>query len=212
MDGAFNQKPILTAGAVMLLALVLLAVGGGVAWALTSASRRPEATFQELGPPEPPKEVKVEPIGPDSVEVQWEAVPNVEGYTIVQVLDDGLDRRGSQPVAGHRHGQDRSAELTPATNVCFAVQSRRGDLAEPVHREGLWRDTGRATDRQSVADGLRRGTVIARRPRRARGAARPTGPVVAAWYPPPPTAGQSSPPTTRAVELDAATHGWHLDR
>ena len=41
VDGAFNQKPILTAGAVMLLALVLLAVGGGVAWALTRPPARP---------------------------------------------------------------------------------------------------------------------------------------------------------------------------
>ena len=79
VDGAFNQKPILTAGAVMLLALVLLAVGGGVAWALM----RPDpgrATFKELGPPPPPSEVKVLPLGPDSVRVEWQAVPNVEGY------------------------------------------------------------------------------------------------------------------------------------
>ena len=86
MDGAFNQKPILTAGAVMLLALVLLAVGGGVAWALTRQPP-PEATFQELGPPEPPKGVKIAPIGPDSVEVQ---------------LGSGAQRRGlhGRPGAG----------------------------------------------------------------------------------------------------------------
>jgi hypothetical protein len=127
-DGAFNQKPILTAGAVMLLALILLAVGGGVAWALTRKPP-PEATFQELGPPEPPLNVKVEPVGPDSVVVQWEAVPNVEGYTVVQVRPDGKTT-GSKPVPGTDLAKP-IGELTPATNVCFAVQSRRGDLSSP---------------------------------------------------------------------------------
>ena len=127
VDGAFNQKPILTAGAVMLLALVLLAVGGGVAWALTR-KLPPEATFQELGPPAPPRDVKVGPLGPDSVEVRWAAVENVEGYTVVQVKDGSTT--GSQQVPGTDTAKI-IGELTPATNVCFAVQSRRGDLSSP---------------------------------------------------------------------------------
>lgn len=127
VDGAFNQKPIITSGAVLLLALLLLAVGGGVAWALTREVP-PEATFAELGPPEIPRDVRVAPTGPESVGVQWAAVPNVEGYTVVRVLDGSTT--GSQPVPG----TDTAAEidgLPSATTVCFAVQSRRGDLASP---------------------------------------------------------------------------------
>ena len=128
VDGAFNQKPILTTGAVMLLALVLLAVGGGVAWALTRPPPA-QATFQELGPPETPSEVKVEPIGPDSVRVRWKAVPNVGGYRVVQVLPDD-SQTGSQDVPMTDTAKT-VGELTPATNVCFAVQALRGDLSSP---------------------------------------------------------------------------------
>lgn len=127
VDGAFNQKPILATGAIMLLALVLLAVGGGVAWALTRPLP-PGATFQELGPPEAPREVKVAPVGPDSVEVSWSAVPNVEGYTVVEVRD--ASTTGSRPVPGTDTATTIDG-LAPTSTVCFAVQSRRGDLTSP---------------------------------------------------------------------------------
>jgi uncharacterized membrane protein YgcG len=128
VDGAINQKPILTTGAVMLLALVLLALGGGVAWALTRPPPA-QATFQELGPPETPSEVKVEPTGPDSVRVGWKAVPNISGYRVVQVLPDD-SKIGSQDVPMTDTAKT-VGELTPATNVCFAVQALRGDLSSP---------------------------------------------------------------------------------
>jgi hypothetical protein len=128
VDGAFNQKPILTAGAVMALALVLLALGGGIAWALTRPPPA-QATFQELGPPEPPGEVAVEPIGSDSVRVRWKAVPDVSGYRVVQVLPDD-SQTGSVDVPGTDTAKT-VGELTPATNVCFAVQALRGELSSP---------------------------------------------------------------------------------
>ena len=127
-DGAFNQKPILTAGAVMLLALVLLAVGGGVAWALTRPLP-PPTTFKELGPPEPPSEVRVVPLGPESVRVEWEAVPNVEGYSVVRVLDSGAQTDAVE--AGVTETARTMEGLTPATRVCYVVQARRGPLLGP---------------------------------------------------------------------------------
>jgi hypothetical protein len=139
VDGAFNQKPILTTGAVMLLALVLLAVGGGLAWALTRPPPA-QATFQELGPPETPNEIKVEPTGPDSVRVRWKAVPNVSGYRVVQVLDNS--QTGSQDVP-MTDTATTIGELTPATNVCFAVQAVRGDLSSPFS-EKVCADTAAA--------------------------------------------------------------------
>lgn len=128
VDGAFKQKPILTMGAVMLAAVLLLALGSGVAWALTRPEP-PKSTFQELGPPEQPRDVKVEPIGPDSVRVRWAEVPNVEGYTVAQVLPDG-SQIGSAPVPVTDTATTRG-ELTPATNVCFVVQAHRGELPGP---------------------------------------------------------------------------------
>ncbi len=128
VDGAFNQKPILTAGAVMALALLLLVVGGGVAWALTRPPPA-QASFQELGPPEPPLNVKIEPVGPDSVRVSWAAVPNIEGYTVAEVLADN-SQSGSVDVPLTDTAKT-IGELAPASNVCFAVQARRGKLRGP---------------------------------------------------------------------------------
>ena len=68
VDGALNQKPIISQGAVTIAVLALLAVAGGVAWALTRPPPA-QATFQELGPPDPPSGVKVEPMGSGSVRV-----------------------------------------------------------------------------------------------------------------------------------------------
>ena len=129
VDGAFNQKPILTAGAVMLLALVLLAVGGGVAWALTRPAYPGRATYKEFGPPEPPSEVKVLPLGPDSVRVEWQAVPYVEGYSVVQVQDSGAQTKVAEATA--LENAKEIGKLTPTTTVCFAVQAIRGNGKVP---------------------------------------------------------------------------------
>lgn len=132
VDGAFNQKPILTKLSVTVAALALLAVGGGVAWALMHPQVA-ESTFAELGPPPAPDTVKVDPLGPDSVRVSWAAVPDVGGYTVVQVLEDG-SQTGTTEVAMTDTAKT-FGELTPATDVCYAVQAIRGDLKGPFSKK-----------------------------------------------------------------------------
>lgn len=128
VDGAFNQKPILTKGSVMAAALVLLLAGALLAWVLTR-EKPTEATFQELGPPDPPTEVTVDPLGPESVRISWTEAPEVSGYVISQVAEDGKRTK-----AGEAVGTDTATvieKLTPATTVCFVIESKRDALTSP---------------------------------------------------------------------------------
>lgn len=138
VDGAFNQKPILTKLSVTVAVLALLAVGGAVAWALTHP-KVAEPTFAELGPPPAPAKVKVDPMGPDSVRVSWAAVPEVSGYTVVRVLEDG-SQTGTTDVAMTDNAKP-FGELTPATEVCFAVQANRGELKGPFSGKACGKTT-----------------------------------------------------------------------
>ena len=149
VDGAFNQKPILSKLSVTIAALALVAVGAGVAWALTH-KQVDEATFAELGPPGAPTKVKVDPLGPDSVRVSWAAVPDVGGYTLVQVLEDGSNT-GSTDVAMTDNAKTVQG-LTPATSVCFAVQANRGALKGPFSQKACGK-TAEATASPSPSDG-----------------------------------------------------------
>ena len=128
VDGALNQKPILSRGAVMVAAIALLAVAGGVVYALTRPQPA-QASFQELGPPPQPKAVKVAVASPESVSIQWEPVPDVEGYKIVQELADGAQTDAG--VASATENAKNVGKLAPGTNVCFKVRAERGKTPGP---------------------------------------------------------------------------------
>ncbi|MGB7982127.1 MAG: fibronectin type III domain-containing protein [Candidatus Nanopelagicales bacterium] len=127
VDGAFNQKPILSRGTVMVAALALLALVGGAAWALNRPGppAAAAATFEELGTPDPPVGVTARPQGPDSIEVRWAEVLNVQGYTVAQVLEDG-SHKGTLDVEVPDQATTVTG-LTPGETVCFVVAARRGE-------------------------------------------------------------------------------------
>ncbi|MFT4165529.1 MAG: hypothetical protein QM650_09840 [Microlunatus sp.] len=132
VDGAFNQKPILTRGSVTAGVLALLLVVGAFAWVLTHSATQP-ATFKELGPPAKPKEVKVDTLSPESVRVSWAKGSEVGEYVISEITDDGKRSK-----AGSAEGTDTTtviAKLTPATKVCFVVEAKRDDLTSPPSDE-----------------------------------------------------------------------------
>ena len=119
-------------------------------------------------------------------------MPNVEGYTVVQVRDDG-STTGSQPVPATDTAKVMG-ELTPATTVCFAVQSRRGDLASPFTEKVC----GETQAAQPTVSPSPTGSGAApsspgTSPSQGGGASDGGGGGV---VPPPPTTGQSSPSTT----------------
>jgi Fibronectin type III domain len=132
VDGAFNQKPILSRGTVMVATLALMAAAGAVAWSLTRPGPEP-ANFEAFGPPAP-QDVKVEPVAPETVQVTWAQVLNVDGYTVAQVLENG-SRTGSVPVPALETATTIGG-LTPGTRVCFAVLAQRGEWPGPLSQQG----------------------------------------------------------------------------
>ncbi len=133
VDGAFNQKPILSKGVVVLSVLALLAIAGGVVWALRLPKPQ-EATFQELGVPDQPKGVTVQALSGESARVAWQPVQNIESYTVVQIDETGR-QFNSQTVAATDNAKDIAA-LAPGAKVCFKVQAVRGAVAGPLSDQG----------------------------------------------------------------------------
>ena len=149
VDGAFNQKPILTKGTVMVGLLALLLVVGAAVWVWKHPATQ-TSTFQELGPPPIPKDVKVDTLGPDSVRVSWAELPEIGSYAISQIAEDGKRTK-----AGDAEGTDTAkvvGDLTPATTVCFVVESKRDDLTSAPSDKACGK-TAEATASPSPSDG-----------------------------------------------------------
>lgn len=120
VDGALNQKPILTRGAVTATALALALAGAGVVWALTRPDL-PGAGLNEAVPPAQPIDVKAVPTGPDTVNVTWAGVAGVKEYR----LPVHLGRDGAVFKVETADGDQTSAtvkELAPRTEFCIQVQ------------------------------------------------------------------------------------------
>lgn len=126
-DGVFNQKPILTRGAVIGAGLVLAGVAGLAAYGVTLRGDE-GPTFEELGVPDTP-EVSVEATGPDSVRVSWVPLEQVEGYLLFSLDGQGAVARkvevpaelGAMPVEG----------LAPEQQHCFTMAAVRGEAQSP---------------------------------------------------------------------------------
>jgi hypothetical protein len=193
-----NQKPIISRAAVTVAVLALLAVAGGVAWIVTRPPPA-QATFQELGPPDPPRGVKVEPMDSGSVRVAWAPVPNVEKYTVVQVLPDGSQLNSSDAPASDN--AKTIGGLTPAASVCFKVRAQRGDLPGPFSEQAC----GKVADAQSTASATPTGAPSSAPPSGQTGAptgaaTQSTGGGVVVPPPPPPDGG----PTTSGGSVSSA--------
>ncbi len=132
VDGALNQKPIISRGTVMVVALALIAVGGGVAWALTRPAPA-QATFQELGPPDQPKNIAVTAVDSETARIAWDPVQNIQSYTVVR--DDSGKQSNSQSVPATDSAKDITG-LTPGAKACFKVQAVRGKLPGPFSDAG----------------------------------------------------------------------------
>ncbi len=208
VDGALNQKPIISRGAVTLAVLALLAVAGGVAWIVTRPPPA-QATFQELGPPDPPRGVKVEPAGSGAVRVAWAPVPNVEKYTVVQVQPDGSQSNSSDAPASDN--AKTIGELAPAASVCFKVRAQRGDLPGPFSDQAC----AKVPDAQQTASPSPTGAPSSAPPSGSSGS--PTGPAsqsssggtVVQPPPPPPDGGPttSGGPASSAPPTDGSSTG-----
>lgn len=127
VDGAFNQKPILTAGVMLGAGLVLVGAVGLTAYGLMQRGE-PAPTFAELGVPDTPQ-VSVEATGPEAVRVSWIPIDKVEGYKLFQLDSQGAatsetelaPELGATPIEG----------LDPQQEYCFTMAAVRGEVQSP---------------------------------------------------------------------------------
>lgn len=125
LDGALNQKPILSRLVVAAATVLVLAAGGLTAYALTHRAK-PEDTVLATGAPGTPK-VTVVATAPDAVQISWDTQPNVDSYKLFTVAEDGKVS-GVQELDGALATQTVD-KLKPATKHCFQLQAVRADTA-----------------------------------------------------------------------------------
>jgi Fibronectin type III domain len=133
-DGALNQKPILSRLTVSVGVLSVLAVVAALVFALT----RPEDPGAARGdgktvPPKPQLAAKA--TGPASVMLSWEALRNVDSYTL-QYFDSvaGVVFNTEQGISAQQNAK-QVEKLNPATRYCFKLRGVNGDKVGPESDE-----------------------------------------------------------------------------
>ena len=184
VDGAFNQRPILSKW-VILLALLLLAV---IALLIVLAVRRtpppPPSAALGAGVPAIPSALTVTGTGETSITVGWDEQPGMESFRLYTLTADG--KKSAVNELDGNLSQAPVENLQPGSQYCFRLQAVRGgkpsDLSEqacgntvavPVHGVGERADghpdRGRTgADHRTGDRAVRSATVhaAAERPRR----------------------------------------------
>ncbi|QNE21550.1 fibronectin type III domain-containing protein [Kribbella qitaiheensis] len=130
VDGAFNQKPILTRGVVMAATVAGAALIGILAFALTRGGAAATPTGDGTTLPGKPV-LTATAAGPSSVALVWAALPNIDSYALhyvdqgdhINKTDRGIDvKNTAKSVDG----------LKPSTAYCFALSAVNGKLEGPL--------------------------------------------------------------------------------
>lgn len=128
LDGAFVQRPILSKLTVALAALLVVAIGGLVAFLVTRDSAEGPGGLAQ-GPPRTPA---LSAVGRDATSVQllWEPQPNIQNYRINQLTTDG--RTAGVVTVDGALTTFVVEPLAPDAEFCFQLQAVRGDQVSPL--------------------------------------------------------------------------------
>ena len=202
VDGALNQKPILSAAVVALLSLILVAGLGLGAYAVFFRKTPTEPGLGGAGPPTRPV-LSAEAKGPDAVLVSWEAIDGVETYRLFSVDPESKTALGQDNIQAGQNGK-LVGELQPLTTYCYRLSAVRGGLEGPPSDEKCARTEQPAPGTSPPPSGAATPTPSA------------TGGVPVTSAPPvtggPPTVGQpptqpgsSQPPGSSSVAVPSGT-------
>jgi hypothetical protein len=133
VDGAFNQKPILSKAVVALLGLVLVAGLGLGAYAMFFLKSPTDPGLGGAGPPTKPV-LSVETKGPDAVLVSWEPIDGVETYRLFSVDPESKTALGQDNIQAGQNGK-LVEKLQPVTTYCYQLSAVRGGLEGPLSDE-----------------------------------------------------------------------------
>ncbi len=129
VDGALNQKPILSRMTVSVGVLSVAAVVAAIVFALTRGAGEAEAHGDGVTVPGKPQLGQVQVTGPTTMTVSWDPMDNIDSYTLHYYLggkafntDDGINAR---------QGAKQVEKLTPNTEYCFSLSAKNGDKLGP---------------------------------------------------------------------------------
>ncbi len=124
VDGAFNQKPILSRLVVAVVGLALLAGIGGAALALRGDGQEAVSSDEVTNPPSPTGLTVVDLASPTKLTLVWDEQKNVDGFRLV-LVHPGTDAREAPKDVGD--ATTVTVELEPETEMCFRLLAYRGD-------------------------------------------------------------------------------------
>jgi hypothetical protein len=127
VDGAFNQKPILTRWVVIAGGLLLLGLVALVVWLLMRDDPAPDP--EEAGVPAAPTGLRaVGNVSPSEVLLQWDPSEDVDGYAVSSVNPDLEGARGEALSVDDPEATTVAVALPPSTRMCFQIRAVRGDV------------------------------------------------------------------------------------
>jgi hypothetical protein len=121
VQAAFDQKPIISKGVVIFLALLLAGITALVVYALVSSNVKDEHLLPRGSPPKPEK-FAASAVGSDSVKVTWAEVKSADSYEL-QHVDANTGDVGK---VDHFEGSLTSFTVTglpPAAEACFKLRA-----------------------------------------------------------------------------------------
>lgn len=133
VDGALNQKPILSRTFVTVVALGLVAAIAGGVYAFTRDE--PAVTsLEQLGTPEQPKDFVVVATGAETIQASWTPMAQLTGYELHDMDPVTHARRGNVKIDGSL-GQTNIPGLLPNTTYCYQLAAVRETKVGPVSEE-----------------------------------------------------------------------------
>ncbi len=122
VDGAFNQKPILTPMVVAVASLVAVAAIAGIAYALLKSD---PTTAEEAKPPDAPTGLVVvaDPEAPGFVTLTWDDQSEVDSFVLLQTLPNS----DSQPVDPPTN--ELRLRVETADRYCYQLEAVREGAA-----------------------------------------------------------------------------------
>ena len=128
VDGAFNQRPILSRMVVVLAVLLLAAIGVGVVFAVKSGPPAQAPVALGTGVPRNPTGLTATAgSDPTTITLTWDGQPTLDPYKLYTVSAEGRTS-GVVPVPGEVDAFLVTG-LQPGTRYCFRLQAVRGTAA-----------------------------------------------------------------------------------
>ena len=131
VDGALNQRPILSRLVVVIAVLALAAIGAGLFFALRPGPPPPEVALGTGVPRTPTLTATAQ--DPTTVVLSWQGEASLDSYNLYQVAADG--KKSNVTSVDGTLEQTQVGDLQPGTQYCFRLQAVRAKLASGLSEQ-----------------------------------------------------------------------------